>query len=121
LLGEAHADRGPGRGGGLGGAGDAELGVGRGEVLFDRPRRDPHRYNTGVGFKIEIKGRSIAAVETGTDSMTGGTAKYTITGSFSAPNAFSGTAKKEVTGSSKDPSPHSCKTPTVKFSFHAKG
>ena len=76
--------------------------------------------NAAVGFPVTLDGKSKAA-ETGKDVFTGGTATWTVNGSFSSEKALSGSAKKVSSAGPLRPEVGTCSTGDVKFSLHFKG
>lgn len=81
---------------------------------------DGEQLNAGVGFPVSLNGKAFKATEAGKDVFTGGTATWTVSGSFTSETALTGKAKKESTAGPNRPEVGTCTTGDVKFSLHFK-
>jgi hypothetical protein len=78
------------------------------------------KYPAGVSIPVPVSGKSFSGEESGTDSYTGGTATYKVTGHFSSEKEFTGTASKTSTAGPRQPDAGSCTTGTIKFTLKFK-
>lgn len=78
------------------------------------------RFPGGVNIPAPLKGRSFSATETGTDSYTGGTATFKVSGHFTSEKEFTGTASKTSSEGSKQPGSGTCTTGTIRFTLKFK-
>jgi hypothetical protein len=78
---------------------------------------DGTRFPGGVSIPAPLQGKSFSATETGTDSYTGGTATFKVSGHFSSEREFSGTAGKTSTEGSRLPGTGTCSTGPIKFTL----
>jgi hypothetical protein len=81
---------------------------------------DGTRFPGGVSIAAPLQGKSFSSTETGTDSYTGGTATYRVSGHFTSEKEFSGTASKTSTEGSRMPDTGTCSTGTIKFKLKFK-
>jgi hypothetical protein len=78
------------------------------------------RFPGGVSLQVPLKGKSFSATESGSDSYTGGTATYKISGHFTSEKEFTGTASKTSAEGPKQPGSGTCSTGTMKFTLKFK-
>jgi hypothetical protein len=78
------------------------------------------KYPAGVSIPVPVTGRSFSAEESGTDSYTGGTGTYKVTGHFTSEKEFTGTASKTSTAGPRQPDAGTCTTGPIKFTLKFK-
>jgi hypothetical protein len=78
------------------------------------------KFVAGVAIPVPLTGKSFSGEESGTDSYTGGTATYKVTGHFTSEKEFTGTASKTSTAGPRQPDAGSCTTGPIKFTMKFK-
>lgn len=81
---------------------------------------DGTRFPGGVNIPAKLTGKSFSATESGTDSYTGGTATYKISGHFTSEKEFTGSGSKTSTEGSRMPGSGTCSTGNMKFTMKFK-